>query len=105
MDEQFFKKELKNFLDSQDRLIRYPSKFKPKMIALFYLAAKFTPGQRYTEKEVNEVLKTWHTFGDWCMLRRDLFDKYFLGRDQNCSNYWLEEKQPTLADFGWEYHD
>ena len=68
----------------------------------FYLASKFELGKRYSEKEVNEILNNWHTFEDWAMLRRDLFDKWFLGRDPKGKEYWLEEKQPTLASFGFE---
>lgn len=102
MDELFIIKELKNFLDETGRLKSYPAKFKPKIISLFYLTSKFEPKKRYSEKEVNEILKSWHMFNDWCMLRRDLYDKRFLGREQNSSYYWLEDKQPTFADFGLE---
>lgn len=56
----------------------------------------FMAGLRYN------VLKEWHSFDDWAMLRRDLYDRRFLGREQNCMLYWLEEKQPMLADFGLE---
>ncbi|MCL2057249.1 MAG: DUF2087 domain-containing protein, partial [Oscillospiraceae bacterium] len=70
---------------------------KMKTIALFYLAAKFEPGKRYTEKEINETLNNWHTFGDPAMLRRDLYNGYFLGRKKDGSEYWLEEQQPALS--------
>lgn len=92
--------ELKNFLDDSGRLIKYPAKRRAKMLALFYLAAKFEPDRRYAEKEVNELLKQWHCFEDWAMLRRDLFDRRFLGREQDCTFYWLEKEQPVLSDFG-----
>lgn len=105
MDKEILKNELKNFLDKQGRLKSYPSKFRLKILSLFYLAAKFEDNKRYSEKEVNELLKTWHTFNDWCMLRRDLYDKGFFGREQNCSYYWLENKQPTLVDFGLEQQE
>ena len=91
---------LKNFLDAEGRLVRYPAKHKYKIFALFYLAGKFERGRRYSEKEVNQILKDWHTFGDWAMLRRNLYDRRFLGRRADCSEYWLEEQQPALADFG-----
>jgi len=92
--------KLRHFLDRQDRLTVYPVKFKNKKLALFYLASKFEPDKRYTEKEINEIIKAWHTFDDWCLLRRDLFENGFLGREPNGSYYWLEDPQPTLADFG-----
>ena len=100
MDHQTCLSELKNFLDGEGRLISYPSKHRLKMIALFYLASQFSPGARYTEKEVNQILKSWHTFGDWAMLRRDLYDKRFFGREPDGVYYWLEEPQPALSYFG-----
>ena len=92
--------EIKNFLDDSGRLMRYPAKRKRQIYALFYLASKFEPDKRYTEKEVNEILNKWHTFKDWAMLRRDLYDCRFLNRKADCSEYWLEDNQPTLASLG-----
>ncbi|MDR1569562.1 MAG: DUF2087 domain-containing protein [Oscillospiraceae bacterium] len=100
MDNQLFEKELKNFLDNEGRLISYPSKLKLKIIALFYLASKFESGKKYSEKEINQILQNWHTFEDWAMLRRDMYDRGFLSREPNCSVYWLEDNQPTIAMFG-----
>ena len=91
--------ELKNFLDVDGRLKQYPSKYKLKIMALFYLASKFEPRRRYTEKEVNEVLKQWHTFSDWSMLRRDLYDREFFNRNIDGSEYWLEPNQPSPESF------
>lgn len=102
MDSTLLMNELKNFLDDDGRLKSYPSKFRLKIISLFYLASKLESGKRYAEKELNKVLRDWHTFEDWAMLRRDLYDRHFLNREQNCSFYWLEEKQPILASFGLE---
>jgi hypothetical protein len=102
MDNQYFLNELKNFLDSDGKLIIYPAKQKHKIISLFYLASKFEKGKIYSEKEVNQLINNWHTFEDWAMLRRDLYDKWFLGRESNGTAYWLEDKQPTLASFGLE---
>lgn len=92
--------ELRNFLDDSGRLKQYPARRKLQIMSLCYLAQRFEPDRRYTEKEVNELLKQWHTFGDWCMLRRDLYDRRFLGRDADGSCYWLHTPQPTPAELG-----
>ena len=104
MDDLYLAKELRNFLDKEGRLKSYPVKQRPKTLAMFYLASKFEKGRRYTEKEVNQILKDWHTFEEWAMLRRDLYDKYFFGRDPGARGveYWLEDTQPTLSSFGLE---
>jgi hypothetical protein len=100
VDSEFFLRELRNFLDDTGRLKGYPGKFRLKIISLFYLAEKFEKNRQYTEKQVNEVLRAWHTFEDWAMLRRELYDKRFFDRDKNGALYRLEEKAPTLAAFG-----
>jgi len=102
VSDSYLSKELRNFLDQEGRLKSYPAKQRPKTLALFYLASKLEKDRRYSEKEVNQVLKDWHTFDDWAMLRRDLFDKCFIGRDPKGLEYWLEDTQPTLSSFGLE---
>ena len=92
--------ELKNFLDDKGRLKSFPAKRKRQLYALFYLASKFEVNKHYTEKEVNDILNKWHTFEDWALLRRDLYDAGFFNRKSDCSEYRLEENQPTLATLG-----
>lgn len=92
-------KALKSFLDGEKRLIKYPSKHRAKMLALAYLASKFAPETRYTEAQVNETLKAWHTFGDWAMLRREMYNLRFFERAANGSEYWLSSPQPDVQEF------
>lgn len=79
---------LEKYLDSAGKVKVYPSKRKYKMVVLEYLASKFEIGKTYKEAEINDILKQHHTFGDWALLRRDLFEAGFLGRNSNCSSYW-----------------
>ncbi|GHU71731.1 hypothetical protein AGMMS49992_06270 [Clostridia bacterium] len=80
------------FMDDDGRLKQYPARRGKQLIALDYLASKFENGKRYAEREVNELLNTWHTFGDWALLRRDLIDIGLLGRNADGSEYWLQDK-------------
>ena len=64
-----FSAHLKHFLDEEGRLIAYPSKHKKKICALFFFSEKFTKGNVYSEKEVNEILTSSHTFQDPCLIR------------------------------------
>jgi len=86
------------FLDDHGRLQQWPSKQPDKMLALAYLAAKFDFDQAYTETEVNELLKQWHTFSDWPLLRRELFERGFLDRNTDGSNYHVSRLQTSLPD-------
>ena len=48
--------EIAPFLDINGRLIAIPSKYKKKLIALWYLAEKFEARRKYSETEINELL-------------------------------------------------
>ncbi len=84
------------FLNEQGQVIRWPSKFTDQERVVGYLGAKFEPGKLYSEGEVNEVLKKWHTFDDWAILRRELVDRELLLRDIEGHSYRLT---PQLVDF------
>ncbi len=79
---------LKNFLDDHNRLRSYPAKEKYRGPAFQYLADKFEAGREYMEKEVGELLALWHTFGDPCLLRRELYERGLLRRDLEGRRYW-----------------
>lgn len=89
---------IKHFLDAQGRLTLFPAKRKMKIICLFYLAQKFDSQRQYTEREVNDVLLSWHTFGDPATLRRELYDYRFLDRSADGRSYWLSPVQPSPED-------
>lgn len=93
---------LKSFLDSEGRLISFPSKRKMKQYSLIYLAEKLENGKIYTEKEINHVLNMWSCFDDCATLRRELYNNRFINRDSYGKGYWLEETQPTLKQLGIE---
>jgi hypothetical protein len=82
---------LRNLLDDQGRLIRWPARMAKKREAIRYLAYRFQPGRRYTEAEVNTILKAWHTFGDHAVLRRMLYDLGYLNRTTDGASYWMDE--------------
>ena len=91
---------LRNFLDANGKLTAFPAKRKMKVYCLFYLAGKFEAGREYTEREVNELLLSWHTFADPATLRRELYDYGFLDRSRDGKVYCLAEKQPTPEKLG-----
>ena len=84
-----FPRSLKPFLDAQGRLKQWPVRQRFQRVALEYLAGKFQHGITYTEGEVNEELMLWHTFRDWALLRRLLYDWGYFDRDADGSRYWL----------------
>jgi len=91
-------KELSRLLNAEGRLERWPSKPKEKTLALEYLASKFAAGERLSEPQVNDILKAWHTFADWALLRRELFERGFLERDLDGKNYRRSELPTKLLE-------
>jgi hypothetical protein len=83
--------ELVHFVDGEQRLRQWPAKRKIQLFALQYLATKFQLGVTYSERDANDLLNRWHTFGDGALLRRELFDNGFLERAKDGRQYWLAE--------------
>lgn len=80
--------DLQHFFNAQGQATLWPAKPKKQMALLLYLAEKFTWDKHYAESEVNALLKSWHTFGDPALLRRELYMKHFLDRTPDGSRYW-----------------
>lgn len=66
-----------------------PSKEKKKLIILQHILMRFENGKHYSEKEVNEILKTVHE--DFVSLRRHLIEYGFMERNDDGSEYWLKK--------------
>lgn len=80
-----------DYLDPEGRVSRWPKgkgKTEARAAILTYLAEKFDVDILYSERAVNDILKRWHTFEDWALLRRELFERGYLNRTKDCSEYW-----------------
>lgn len=75
--------ELRVFMRN-GRLAQIPVRRAKRLLLLDYLSQSFEPGQRYSEPEVNAVLRTFHD--DHAALRRYLVDEDFLSREDGY--YW-----------------
>ncbi|WP_257451549.1 DUF2087 domain-containing protein [Archangium lipolyticum] len=80
-------KKLSHYLDKEGRLKVWPSRRTDQLEALRYLAARL-PGTEWSESELNDLLNDLHTFGDWALLRRDLYDARILDRSSDGRRYW-----------------
>ena len=76
------------FLDEEGKLKQLPSKQAPREEAYAYIAEKFDLDREYSEHEVNAILASWHTFGDYFILRRGLIESGWLCRTRDGSKYW-----------------
>lgn len=81
--------------DDLGRLARWPHKFSVQRIAMWGLWLRFDSGRTYTEREVNDILKAWTTYGDHVTPRRELVEMGLLARKSDCSAYWKEPQRPS----------
>lgn len=84
-------KILRTAFSSTDPLVLsvFPSKEKKKVAILRAIAGCFRRNTRYTEKQVNEILKP--IYGDYVTIRRYLIEYGFLDRVPDGSEYWLRD--------------
>ncbi len=88
------RKALAHF-DSQGRLMRWPVKFSVQRLAMWALWTHFDAKRRYTEPEVNAILRRANLFFDHATLRRELVNHKLLARKDDCSEY---RKLPARPD-------
>jgi GNAT superfamily N-acetyltransferase len=91
-------KGLQKLLNEDGHVTRWPVKPKEKALVIEYLASKFSKVEEYSEHDVNNLLNQWHTFSDWALLRRELFERGFLAREANGFTYWRTEKALEVFD-------
>ena len=73
--------------DPRGRLVRWPHKFSVQRLAMWILCTQFDAKRVYAEREVNEILKRWNTWGDHVTLRRELINHRLLTRKSDGSEY------------------
>jgi hypothetical protein len=96
------RKALSHF-DVRGRLVRWPHKFSVQRLAMWALWTRFDGRRGYTEREVNEILKAWHTYGDHATLRRELINHRLMARKSDCSEYWKLPARPD-EEARWFLH-
>ncbi|WHY71424.1 DUF2087 domain-containing protein [Fictibacillus enclensis] len=79
----------KYFIEGSKSLKTFPAKEKQKLVVLREISTLFHPKETYSEKDVNEVLKS--VYHDFVTLRRYMIEYGFLDRKPDGSSYWLKK--------------
>jgi hypothetical protein len=77
-------------------LTEIPTSRAKRQVLLQRLALDFDVGRRYTEREVNEILFTFHP--DWSTLRRHLVDEGLLDREHVDDQNWYWRAGGRVTD-------
>ncbi len=80
--------------DATGRLERWPLKLSIQRLVMWVLWTRFDARRVYTEREVNQVLKAWHLYGDHATLRRELVNHQLMTRRSDCSEYRKQALEP-----------
>ncbi|MCX2698714.1 DUF2087 domain-containing protein [Ochrobactrum chromiisoli] len=84
--------------DKDGVLTRFPSKRSDQISVLWVLWSRLPARTKLTEAEVNALLKSWHSFGDHALLRREICDAGLVSRTRDGSVYLrMELPMPPLA--------
>lgn len=86
--EALYRQRVVDAFMADGRLVTIPAQRKKRRIILEMIAEKFTPGVRYSEREVNLIISEWHD--DFCTLRRELIIERLMDRE-NGGAYWRSE--------------
>jgi predicted transcriptional regulator len=80
-------KVIKDYTLPDGSLKTIPAQRRKLLVVLEYIAQAFTPGVRYPEKQVNQILARYHP--DTATLRRELVGAQIMARASG--EYWLVE--------------
>ena len=70
------------------KLKAFSPKEKKKIVILKKISEQFDRGKRYSEKEINSILK--EIYEDYATVRRYLIEYGFMERTNDCKEYWLK---------------
>ena len=86
-EDAFEKKVMATFLDAEGRITAFPAQEKKFLVLLRHVLKAFEPGRRYSEKEVNDVLKFYNE--DTASLRRAMIEFKYMNREGGGGAYWV----------------
>ncbi|HEY0682310.1 MAG TPA: DUF2087 domain-containing protein [Steroidobacter sp.] len=80
--------------DAQGRLMRWPTRSNLQDLCLWVLWSRLPNRITLTEKQISELIKRWHAFGDHALLRRALIAWRLVQRTLDGSEYRRIEQKP-----------
>lgn len=81
-------KILQKYFNEKGQLIRYSKKEKERVVALLKIHEYFEFDKRYSEIEVDRIIKSHYLEPDETILRRAMIEYRLLDRKPDCSEYW-----------------
>jgi len=80
--------------DAEGQMIRWPSRYRHQILALWVLWSRLEAGTVYDELEISIVIRNNHRFGDHALIRRAMIDGKMISRTIDGREYRRIEKRP-----------
>ena len=84
--------DINKLINEFDMISRWPKRPLDKEDVINWLSEKFEFDKIYSEKEVNAIIKQFHSFDDIALLRRELVSRKYFHRENDGSKYWKTKK-------------
>ncbi len=81
---------IQKLLNADGAVTRWPKHPDERLDVLKYLLTKFEAEKKYSEMQVNMVIKKWHAFNDHPLLRRELLSANMMDRTPDGKEYWVK---------------
>jgi hypothetical protein len=82
------------YFDDGGVLQSWPARFNLQLLCLWVLWSRLPPETSYTEREISDLLRDWHEFGDHALLRRAMFEAKLVDRTIDGRDYRRIEQAP-----------
>ncbi len=82
------------YFDSGGILQSWPARFNLQLLCLWVLWSRLPPDTSYSEREISDLLRDWHEFGDHALLRRAMFEAKLVDRTIDGRAYRRIEQAP-----------
>lgn len=82
------------YFDDGGALQSWPARFNLQLLCLWVLWSRLPADVTYTEREISDLLRDWHEFGDHALLRRAMFEAKLVDRTVDGRAYRRIEQAP-----------
>jgi len=88
-------RKLMRYFDADGQLVNWPSKSSLQEACLWVMWSRLPARKKLTEDELNRQIQANHLFGDYALIRRQLFELGLVSRTADGREYKRVEREPS----------
>ncbi|MGV3489775.1 MAG: DUF2087 domain-containing protein [Devosia sp.] len=82
------------YFDDAGVLTSWPSRFAHQTLSQWVFWSRIPRGEVFSERQISDLIRDWHGFGDHAIIRRAMVDAKMIERKQNGREYRRIEQVP-----------